>query len=590
MRLPYQDRGQMLRACLGEIPSEFALTNAKLVNVFTGEILPATVHVFQGFVCHVDYGEEQSPNTNRIVDAGGQHLIPGLIDAHIHIESSMMTPRNFAKAVIPWGTTTVVTDPHEIGNVLGLRGLDYMYESSEDLPMRQFVHMPSCVPSVPSIEKAGANFTHEEVTAFANRTRCIGLGEVMDYLAVVHGEPRMNAILQAAEDAGLNLQGHAPGITSRELSAYLAAGPRSCHESFFGADALRKLRMGMYVDARQSSMVQNVPDIWKAVAHCKFFDTLTFCTDDREADDILRIGHMNDVINSAIATGMDPVTAIKSTTINIARQLHIDNLGAIAPGYVADMLLVPDLEKIVPQAVYFQGELVAENGKLLAEISDCTFPVEDENTIHIPTLTVDDFRIQAPIQNGTMKMNVMTYPDGHSAMTSAVVEDLPVVDGYVTLPDDDNLKFVAVINRHGHNRMSVMPLRNFGTRVGAVGSTVSHDCHNLVIVFEKPEDALLLTQTIQEMGGGMCDVLEGEVLCTLPLPIAGLLSKLPAQALAVAAAEMKRANGKLGISADDNPLLRIATLALPVIPEAKMTDAGLVDVFTQSILPAFVAD
>ncbi len=590
MRLPYPDKQAMLKACLGEIPADLAITNGKIVNVFTGEILDGTVYVFQGFICHVDYDGEALMDVAQVVDAQGSYIIPGLIDSHMHIESSMLTPRNFAKVAVPWGTTTVVTDPHEIANVLGVEGVTYMLEASEDLPMRQFVDIPSCVPAAPAIEKSGGDFTAKTMEQFIGHNRVIGLAEVMDFLAVVHGEQRMTDILDTATKAGLYLQGHAPSLPPRMLSAYLAAGPSTCHESRSGEEALRKLRYGMYVDARESSMTRNIRDIWNGVKDCKFFDHLTLCTDDREADDILKMGHMNDVVNCAISYGMEPVTAIKSVTLNTAREIHMENLGAIAPGFVADMLLVKDLKKIVPHAVYFQGKLVAKEGALVEPVADKTFSVESKNTIQIPDLKVSDFTIPAPVNAGQVRLNVQVYPDHHAPMTQLSQEPFQVENGLVTLNNDPQLKFVAVVNRHGHNRMAISPIRGFGSCCGAIASTVSHDCHNIVVVYEKPEDALIAVQQLKLQGGGMCDVLDGEILATLPLPIGGLLSKLEASDLAKCSTAMKEANRKLGMTAMENPLLRIATLALPVIPEARMTDAGLVHVRTQTVLPLFVED
>ncbi len=588
MRLKYKNYKQMLKACLGEIPSDMAITNAQIVNVFTGEILKGTVHVFEGFICHVDYSRETEINSKNIVNANEAYLIPGLIDSHVHIESSMMTPRNFAKAVIPWGTTTVMTDPHEMANVLGVKGVEYMLEASEGLPMRQFVDIPSCVPAVPSIEKGGADFTAKEISHFVGNDRVIGLGEVMDFLAVVHGEDRMNDILKTASDAGLYLQGHAPNLPERMLSAYLAAGPKSCHESFLGEDALKKLRNGMYVDARESSITRNVKDIWNSVKHFRYYDTLTLCTDDREADDILKSGHINDVINCAVKYGMNVIDAIKSVTINTARQINVENLGAIAPGFVADFLIVPDLKKIEPSHVYFEGELVAHNRVLLKEIPEKSFEIEDINTIKIQPLSTEDFCIKAPIENGTKKLNVMAYIDNVAALTVLKQEDFTIENGLVVLPDDKDVKFVAVINRYNLNRMAVYPIRGFGSTSGAVASTISHDCHNVVVVYDSAEDALCAVQELAKVGGGFCSVLNEKILCTLPLPVGGLLSKLTAEELAEKATEMKEANRKLGMTMWENPLLRIVTVALPVIPDVKMSDVGLIDVHKKSVLPVFV--
>ena len=345
MKLQPKDKKQLLKAALGEIPSDLLIKHVQLVNVITGEIYPANVFVYDGMIAHVEYKnlDADLDKAATVVDGQGHYLIPGFLDAHEHIESSMMTPRNFAKAVLPHGTTTVITDPHEIANVWGMEGVRYMHDSGEDLPMRQLIDIPSCVPAVPGLENAGADFLAEQIEELCGLKRVIGLAEVMDFLAVIHGEDRMMDILKVAEDRGLYMQGHAPYVSGRMLSAYLCGGPNTCHETRASDEGLEKLRSAMYVDARDSSITKNVKDIWEGVKQVKFFDHLCFCTDDREADDILNNGHMNDVVRNAIRCGMDPVTAIKSATYNTAREIKIENLGAIAPGFVADMLLVESL-------------------------------------------------------------------------------------------------------------------------------------------------------------------------------------------------------------------------------------------------------
>lgn len=584
MRVQYKDKKRLLQAALGTIPADLAIVNAKVVNVFTGEILPATVNIFEGFISHIDYTGKEEVNANEIYDAKGQYLVPGFIDSHIHIESTMQTPRNFAKSVIPWGTTTVITDPHEIANVWGIEGVRYMHDCSDDVPMRQLIDIPSCVPAVPGIESCGADFTAKEIGDLLDLERVVGLAEVMDFLAVIQGDDRMMDILEQASSKGLYLQGHAPRLPERWLSAYLCGGPNTCHESITGEEALAKLRNGMVVDARESSISKNVEAIWGGVGHCKFFDTLTLCTDDRDPDDILRSGHINDVVNKAISCGMDPVTAIKSVTINSAREAKLENIGAVAPGYVADCLLVDELEHIVPSAVFYGGQLVAKDGQLLVTIPEKSYPIETTNSMNLPELTVEDFMIKAPISEGMISANVMAYPTKNDVYTFISKEELPVKDGYVGLGQDKNLKYVAVINRYGKKRMAVHVLRNFGSDSGAVASTVAHDCHNLTIVYEKPEDALVAARKLQECGGGMCAVKDGEILHTLVLQVGGLMSTKEAAELAEDARLMKEADRELGLVDQSNPLLRIATLALPVIPDVKMSDAGLVDVNTKEII------
>lgn len=589
MKIRPQDRKRLLRAALGQEPCDLLIQNARLVNVLTGEIYAADVYAADGIIVHVESdkpGADCAP-AKTVIDAAGSYLIPGFIDSHEHIESSMMTPRNFAGAVIPQGTTTVITDPHEIANVLGVEGVRYMIESSEDLPMRQLLDVPSCVPSAPGLEGAGAAFGAKEVRELARHGRVVGLAEVMDFPGVIGGADRMMEILDAAEEAGLYLQGHAPGLAGRALSAYRLAGPNTCHETVAGDEALAKMRSGVYVDARESSIMKNVRAIWDGVKDVRFFDLLTFCTDDREADEILEHGHVNDVVRAAIACGMEPVAAIRCATWNAAREAGLENLGAIAPGFAADMLLVSDLRELRPSHVFFGGRLTAKDGALTEPIAPRSFPVETRSTMHVRPLSADDFRLRAPAESGAVTVNVMDYPAIDGALSRLLPLELPVEDGCVRLPDE-SMKYMAVVNRHeGSDAIALGVVRGSGIRTGALASTVAHDCHNLILVYDTPENALLAANELIACGGGMCAVRDGEVLHTLALPLAGLMSTKPAKELAADGSAMKDAVRALGLDALENPLLRIVTFALPVIPEVRLTDLGLVDVIAQKRIPTF---
>ena len=582
------NRKELIKAALGLVECDLAIKNAQLLNVFTGEVYPATVFVYDGAIAHVEYRnlEEGLDKVKNVVDAEGKYLIPGLIDAHMHVESSMLTPRNFAKVSIPSGTTTIVMDPHEIGNVYGVEGVKYMHDSGEGLSQRQFVDIPSCVPAVPECENAGAEFFAKEIEELAELKRVIGLAEVMDYIGVINQEDRMADIIHAAERKGLYLQGHAPFVSGRNLSAYLIGGPVTDHESRTGEEAIEKLRSGMYIDSRESSITHNVKDIWEGVKHCKFFDHYCLCTDDREADDLLHEGHINYVVNAAIKYGMDPVTAIKSATLNTAREINVTDLGAIAPGYVADMLLVEDLSNIHPTHVFFEGKLVAQDGKLLQPIEDKEYEIETRNSVQLKELSLDDFHVDTPVENGKVNVNVMVYPNLELSSTYVEKTEFEVKDGSIVLPSDD-YKFVIVLNRYGKGTIGKGIVKGFGTKKGALASTVSHDSHNLTVVYDNEVDALLVANTLKECGGGMCAAYNGTVLSTLPLPLAGLMSLKSAEELSVVSQKMKQAIVELGLTDMENPLLRIVTLALPVIPEVKMSDLGLVDVLTKKIVPFY---
>ncbi|MBE5972639.1 MAG: adenine deaminase [Lachnoclostridium sp.] len=585
-KLKPKNKKELLKAAMGKISADLALKNCQLVNVFTGEIYPAVVYVKDGFIAHVETNELDGPyNADTVFDGEGRYLIPGFIDSHMHIESSMMVPRNIAKVIVPHGTTTIVHDPHELGNVCGVEGVTYMHDSAEGLPMRQLVDIPSCVPAVPGCENAGAVFLAPEIRELAKLERVVGLAEVMDFLGVMHGDDRMMEIIEAAEEAGLYLQGHAPKVSGRALSAYLCGGPNTCHETTGGGEALEKLRMGMYVDASESSIVKNVEAVWNGVKDCKFYDMLTICTDDRESDDLLHEGHMNAAVRKAVASGMDPVGAIKSATINTAREIGVAHLGAIAPGYVADMVLTKDLTTLWADVVFYEGKMVAKDGKLTEPIEDRVFEVETRNSMNLAPVTLEDLTIKAPVDNGPISVNIMEYLTMDSGVTIKNAVDFDTQNGRIPLGED--MAYVAVLNRYGKGTKSLGIVKNFGLKEGAIASTVSHDSHNLTIVYLDPKDAVVAVNELIACGGGMTAVKDEKVLHTLRLEVGGLMTKLDAEELTVEAAKMKEIERSMGLTALVNPLLRIVSLALPVVPYVKITDLGMVNTEDQTMIPLF---
>jgi len=590
MKIQPADKRELLKAAMGKIPCDLAVTNVRYVNVFTGEVYPATVFVHQGFVVHV---EDQDPAkelslAKQVIDGENHFLIPGFIDAHIHIESSMMTPRNFARAVIPRGTTTVVTDPHEITNVFGEEAVHYMHDAGLDLPMRQFIDIPSCVPAVPGLENAGAVIDAAAVDRLAKLPNVIGLAEVMDFIGVVEGDDRMVDIIEAAEKNGLYIQGHMPGVENRRMfSAYLIGGPICCHETRDTWEAVAKLRAGIHVDARESSITKNMADIMAGVRDHTFHDHLCFCTDDRESDDILYVGHMDEVVRQAVKNGMDGINAVKCATLNTAREIHMDNLGAVAPGYAADMLLVDNLSDFNVKSVFYMGQLVAKDGRLIADIQDKPAEIENRYSMNVPKLALEAFRLKAPEGCGDkVKVNVLTYYSEELAITRAVTEEIPVKNGFVDISSDPGLCYAMIINRYGTGGRAFGLVRNFGLKKGADGSTVSHDCHNLCIVFKDAESGYAVYKALVECGGGMACADGNEITGLLRLQVGGLMSTLRPEQMAEQSDAMKKALNALGLP-QKNPLLRIATMALPVIPEAKFSDLGLVDVMAKKLIPIF---
>ena len=587
MKLYPKDRRALLEAAMGRRSCDLAVENVRFVNVFTGEIYPAVVYVLDGFVAYVEEGGRADPAlAHQVVDGQGAYLTPGFVDPHIHIESTMLTPRAFAAAVVPHGTTTVVTDPHEIANVLGEQAVVYMHDAAEDLPMRQLVDIPSCVPAVPGLENSGAEFDAGTVHRLAKLPRVIGLAEVMDFLAVAQGEQRMLDMLDAAQQEGLYVQGHVPVSDKRLLSAYAIGGPTTCHETREGEDAVSKLRLGLRIDARESSIAKDVEKIYSQVRRLRYLDRVSLCTDDREAHDILENGHMDNALRKAVACGMDGVDALRCATLHPALESGLGNLGAVAPGYAADFLLLEDLKDFRVRAVYYGGRLVARDGVLTQEITPKTFALEQMDTMRVPPLKREDFDIAAPVEQVVVKVNVLHFAELEKSNTTRCVEEIAVRDGKLDLSQQPDLCYVKIVNRHGKGTVCSGVTRGFGLKEGAFASTVSHDSHNLCVVYRDADSAYEACRALVACRGGMCCAMPGRQTVTLPLPVAGLMSTLPCGELARQAGEMKQALRRAGMP-QSNPLVRIVTMALPVIPEAKYTDLGLVDVYAKKVLPLF---
>ncbi len=583
-----QDRRRLIDAAMGRIDNDLILFNTLIVNVYTGEVLNGEIWVLDGFISHVEIhdGKQQLGKSKQSVDACGAYVIPGFIDPHVHIESSMLTPRQFAAAVLPHGTTTVVTDSHEIANVFGLEGVYYMHDSALEIPLRQLIHVPSCVPSVLGLENNGATFEPAEIESLFKLKNVVGLAEVMDFIGVINNEDRIHELLDIALKQGRFIQGHAPSLMGHELSAYRCGGQTSDHEVTTAQEALESLRLGIYVDARDSSISQDIPSIVQGIKNVRYLDRLTLCTDDREAQDLLNEGSIDGIVNKIIAEGLDPIDAIRAATLNAATQIKEEALGVIAPACVADFFLSDRIDKIKALKVFVGGKLVAEDGRLIQPLEETTYPLEQINSINIPSLTLEDLQLKAPILNGDIEVNVLTFVDTKSLVTRIQKETLKVKDGLLSL-SDPQLKIVAVLNRYGLPHIAVHVVRNFGTVKGCVASTVSHDSHNLIMVYDDPKDAYIAVKQLQKTRGGMCCVLNSEVTAALALPVAGLMANVSVVEMAKNAESFKQALRDFGLTAQANPLLRIVTLALPVIPFAKMSDLGCVDVVQKKFIPLF---
>lgn len=580
-----EERRELIKVAMGYSNASLKLENANLVNVFSGEIYLANIYIYKKYIADIVEVEKDSfKKADKIIDIQGKYLVPGFIDSHLHIESSHLTPYHFAEAIIPKGTTTIIADPHEICNALGEEGLNYMLKASENLPMNQYFLVPSCIPSVMKLENTGAEFDADLVDKLLEKDRILGLGEVMDYIGVIHNDKRMEDIIDVAYRKNMFLQGHSPELQGSELSAYLCGGPYTCHETRDGVHAIDKIRKGMTVDARESSISKNIASIIENIKSFKSPRNLTLCTDDREPKDILEKGHINDCVRVAIKAGLEPIEAIRAT-LNTAQIYRLDKRGAIAPSYFADMLVIDNLKDINVEKVFFEGELVAENNKLLVQINKPHIDLENKNTINIDELKVEDFMIKAPIENGKLEIVGMEYINKISSVTRKKTFTVNVKDGYVDL-EGDELNFAISINRYGKKTKAIAVVENFYVNRGAIATTYSHDSHNLTIIYKKPIDALVAAQRVKNIAGGIVVVENEKVVKELPFPIGGMLSKNSAYELGNYIVDMNKVLRDYGIESA-SPITRPSTLSLIVIPEVKLSDMGLIDVVKQEIIKQF---
>lgn len=581
-----EERRELIKVAMGYSNATLKLENANLVNVFSGEIYLANIYIYKKYIADIVEVEKDSlKKADKIIDIQGKYLVPGFIDSHLHIESSHLTPYHFAEAIIPKGTTTIIADPHEICNALGEEGLNYMLKASENLPMNQYFLVPSCIPSVMKLENTGAEFDADLVDKLLEKDRILGLGEVMDYIGVIHNDKRMEDIIDVAYRKNMFLQGHSPELQGSELSAYLCGGPYTCHETRDGVHAIDKIRKGMTVDARESSISKNIASIIENIKSFKSPRNLTLCTDDREPKDILEKGHINDCVRVAIKAGLEPIEAIRAVTLNTAQIYRLDKRGAIAPSYFADMLVIDNLKDINVEKVFFEGELVAENSKLLVQINKPHIDLENKNTINIDELKVEDFMIKAPIENGKLEIVGMEYINKISSVTRKKTFTVNVKDGYVDL-EGDELNFAISINRYGKKTKAIAVVENFYVNRGAIATTYSHDSHNLTIIYKKPIDALVAAQRVKNIAGGIVVVENEKVVKELPFPIGGMLSKKSAYELGNYIVDMNKVLRDYGIESA-SPITRPSTLSLIVIPEVKLSDMGLIDVVKQEIIKQF---
>lgn len=553
---------EKLAIARGEKPAELLFKNANLVNVLSGDIHRTSVAVHDGRV--VGLGDYEA---FRVIDLEGSYLAPGLIDGHFHVESSMLTMREFARAVVPHGTAAVVIDPHEYANVLGLDGLRYVLESSKNLPLDFFIMLPSCVPAT-AFETAGARLTADDIRLMIGDERIAGVAELMNYPGVYLGDE--NELAKISAGRGKNIDGHAPGLRGRNLNAYVLAGVRSDHESTELDEAREKLRLGMHILLREGSTERNLASLAPLVnAHNA--RNCSFATDDKLAGDLVTEGHIDHCVRKAIAAGMEPMTAIQIATINTARHYRLRNFGAIAPRFWADLVVFDDLKSFVVRQTYKKGILVAENGKYLAAQPPASQP--PRSTMNIRFEAARDFAIQS---NSAARMRVIEVVP-NQIITREVVET-PRIENRQVVSDvsRDILKLVVLERHQATGNVGVGFVRGFKLRSGALGSTVAHDAHNVVVVGVSDEDIHAAVLALEKMKGGQVAVSDRKVKAQLALPIAGLVSELPLQEVIDGIATLNNAARDLGCELEA-PFMTLSFLSLSPIPELKLTDQGLID-------------
>ena len=569
---------KLAKVAAGAEKADLVIQNARLINVCTHEIMEnISVAIAEGRICLVGNADHcVGPNT-RVIDAENKYLAPAFMDGHIHIESSMLSVGEYAKAAVAHGTSGVFIDPHEICNVLGLEGVGYMMEDAKRTPLKTMLTTPSCVPAVGGFEDTGAKMDPEDVAQTMDYDCCVGLGEMMNFPGILGSNPHTHGIEAETLKAGKIPTGHySLPETGSGLNAYIASGIRCCHESTRADDALAKMRLGMYAMLREGSAWHDLHEVVKAITQNKV-DSRYACliSDDTHPHPLIQHGHLDHIVRRAIEEGVDPVTAIQMVTINVAQCFQLDHeMGSIAPSKCADMVLIDDLNTCHVTDVFIDGEQVAKDGRMLVEFAPYTYPEKAVNSVHLDKLTEADFQI--PCDGDKVDVHAIEVIPAKVGTFDRIVR-LPVCDGGISAdPAQDVLK-VAVFERHKRTgTVGKGFAKGFGIRRGALAQTVAHDAHNLLVVGSNDADMALAANTLIECGGGLVAVLDGKVLSVVELPIAGLMSDKSVEEMSASIEKLEQAWADMG-STLPSPFMTMALIPLACLPETRLTNRGLVD-------------
>lgn len=566
------DRKKLVQVALGNEPADLVLKNAEVFHVFTGEFLNADVAIVDGYIAGV--GENYTGITE--IDLSGKFLLPGYIDSHINIESSTLLPDEFARAAISNGTTTVIMDPHEIANVCGTAGIRFMLEATERIPLNVYMTLPSCVPAS-RLDTSGAILEADDLKPILSHPRVLGLGEMMDFHGVLNLNEGVYAKLSMADN--ILVEGHAPGLKDKTLMAYAAAGIRSDHECTTPEQALQRLRAGMHLHLREGAVSKNFMALSEVINQ----DTapyISFCADDISAEELLKEGHINKIVRMAISRKVPVATVLQIATINTAKYYGLKDVGAIAPGYKADILVMDSQNVRMPRQVYKSGQLVCTDG-VVVDIPKTVIPPEVMNTINIKGIRKEDLKIP---MNGNMANVIGIVP--YQVVTKHFKLQVAVKNGEVISDIENDILKLAVFERHhGTGNVGLGLVKGLGLKSGAIASSIAHDSHNIIVAGTNDTDMILAVEEISRIGGGIVIVENGSILSCFPLPIAGLMTDLPAQEVADKQAELREIAHSLGVYSFINPFLTLSFCSLPVIPALKLTDQGLVLVATGKYIP-----